>query len=91
MQHANSAKAKIVFKILSDILREERKKQNKSMRMLADEFDIQHSMISRLENAKNEAKLISIMTICAALGIKTSTVITRLEERLPKDFTLIDL
>lgn len=90
MQHSNTAKADIVIKTLADILREERELQNKSQRRLADEFDIQKSMISRLENAKNGPKLVSILTVCEALDILPSMLFEKLQERLPKGFSLID-
>lgn len=90
MQHSNSSKAHIIFEILAEIIKEERELQNKSQRRLADEFDIQKSMISRLENAKNEPKLVSILTVCEALDIKPSKLFEKLESKLPKDFSLID-
>ena len=90
MQHINTKKSKIIFEIFAEILREERESQHKSIRQLADEYDIQKSMISRLENAKNEPKLISILTICEALDIKPSEFFNKLESRLPQNFSLID-
>ncbi len=90
MQHSNSKKARIIFETLGLIIKEERVKQGKSQRVLAYEFDIQKSMLSRIENAINEPKLISIMTICEALGIKPSELFKRLEEKLPEDFSLIE-
>ena len=53
MQHLNSKKSELIFKALSEVLKEERIKQNKSIRILADEFDLQKSLISRLENCVN--------------------------------------
>jgi len=90
MQQANSKKSQIVFKILAEELKKERQKQNKSIRLLAYEFDIQTSLISRLENGVNEPKLISIWTVCEALGIKPSELLARIESKLPPDFNLID-
>jgi len=90
MQHANTKKAQIIFKILADLIREERMRRNKSQRVLADEYDIQKSMLSRIENGLNEPKLVSLMTICEALEIKMSELFAKLEERIPKDFSLID-
>ena len=90
MQYINTKKSKIIFEIFAEILREERESQHKSIRQLADEYDIQKSMISRLENAKNEPKLISILTICEALDIKPSEFFNKLESRLPQNFSLID-
>ena len=90
MQHVNSKKAKKVIKILAKLIKEERLKQNKSQRLLADEFDIPKSMLSRLENGINEPKLISLMSICEALNIKLSDLIKRLEFELSENFSLAD-
>ncbi len=90
MQHANSKKSKIIFQLLAQELKKEREKQEKSIRLLAYEFDIQPSLISRLENGVNEPKLISIWTVCEALGITPSELLKRLEAKLPEEFSLIE-
>ena len=90
MQHLNSKKSELIFKALSEVLKEERIKQNKSIRILADEFDLQKSLISRLENCVNEPKLISLWSVCQALGLKPSELMKRIEKYLPKDFSLIE-
>ena len=90
MQHSNSKKAQIFLETLGKVIREERLMQNKSQRILADEYDFQKSMLSRIESATNEAKIISLYTISEALGIKLSELITKVENTLPKDFTLIE-
>lgn len=90
MQHANTKKSAIIFEILAEELKKERESQNKSLRLLAYEYDIQMSLLSRLENGVNEPKLISIWTVCEALGIKPSELLKKIEDRLPEDFSLID-
>lgn len=90
MQHVNSKKAKIILEVLADTLRLEREKQNKSQRILADEYDIQKSLISRIENGKNEPKIISLWTICNALEIDISELFKKVESRLPSNFSLMD-
>lgn len=90
MQHVNSKKAKNVIKILAKLIKEERLRQNKSQRILADEFDIPKSMLSRLENGVNEPKIISLISICEALDIKLSDLIKKLENELSNDFFLMD-
>ena len=90
MQHLNSKKSELIFKALSEVLKEERIKQNKSIRILADEFDLQKSLISRLENCVNEPKLISLWSVCEALGLKPSELIKKKKKYLPKDFSLIE-
>ena len=66
------------------------KKQNKSLRLFFDEFDIQKSLLSRIENGVNEPKLISLWTISEALGIPISQLLKKVEKELPKDFSLIE-
>ncbi len=90
MQHSNTQKAQIYLEILGKVIKEERLRQNKSQRILADEFDFQKSMLSRIESAVNESKIISLCTISEALGIKLSELIRRVESQLPDDFTLIE-
>lgn len=90
MQHKNTEKAQIILDTLAEIIREERIAKNKSQRLLADEYDIQKSLLSRIENGNNEPKIISVFTICEALDIKVSTLFQKLEARLPENFSLID-
>ena len=90
MQHINTEKAKIAYVILGEIIAEQRLKRGKSQRVLADEYYLQKSMLSRLEHGLNEPKLASILSIYEALDIKPSELFKELEKRLPKDFSLID-
>lgn len=91
MQHVNSKDAQIIFKTLASILREEREKQGKSQRLLADEFALQHSLISRLEKGINEPRFISLWSVAEALGMKLSDLIKLVEENLPAGFSLLDI
>lgn len=88
MQHVNSKKAQKIIKVLAKLIKEERIKQNKSQRLLADEFDIPKSMLSRLENGINEPKLISLISVCEALNIKLSSLIKKLEDECLDNFCL---
>lgn len=90
MRQRESKKADLIFSLLAKELKTEREKQQKSIRLLAYEFDIQKSLISRLENGINEPKLISLWTLCEALNIKPSKLLKRVEEDLPEDFSLIE-
>ena len=90
MQHKFSEKADIVYKTLGKILIAERIGQYKSQRVLADEYDIQKSMVSRIENGANEPKLTTILIMCEALGLKPSELFKRLEEELPSDFSFLE-
>ena len=90
MQHLNTQKSTVVFEIMAKELKKERLKQGKSIRTLAYENGLPISLISRLENCKNEPKIISIFSICQVLGIKSSELIKRIESNLPRDFSFIE-
>ena len=90
MQHVNSKKAQKIIKVLAKLIKEERIKQNKSQRLLADEFDIPKCMLSRLENGINEPKLISLISVCEALNIKLSSLIKKLEDECLDNFCLYE-
>ncbi len=90
MQHANKKKSEIIIKALAKVIRQERENQNKSLRVLADEYDIPKSLLSRLENGINEPKLISIWTISEALNMPVSELIKLVENELPENFSLTD-
>lgn len=83
-------KSKIILELLAKTIKEERKFQNKSLRLLADEYDIQKSLLSRIENGVNESKIISIWVISEALGMPVSVLMKKVEDKLPKDFSLVE-
>ncbi len=89
MQHVNYKNAEIIIKTLAKVIKEEREKQGKSQRLLADECAFQRSLLSRLENGLNEPKLVSIWTIAEALQMKPSRLIGLVENKLPSGFSLI--
>lgn len=90
MRHSNTDKAKIIIDLLAQTIREEREKTKKSQRLLADEYDLQKSLVNRLENGINEPKIISLWSICDALDIKLSDLIKKVEKKLPNHFSLIE-
>jgi transcriptional regulator with XRE-family HTH domain len=81
-------KTKELFKITGFILRSLRKNQGKSLNLFSYENDLQKSMVSRLENGKNEPKLLSLWRISEALDIKMSEIFKYIEEELPEDWKL---
>ena len=46
--------------------------------------------MSRIENAKVDCKFITLWKIAEALGMKPSEFVKQLEDKLGKDFKLID-
>lgn len=89
MQHVNFKNADIILETLAGVIKEEREKQGKSQRLLADECSFQRSLLSRLENGLNEPKLVSVWTVAEALQMRPSNLIRLVENRLPKGFSLI--
>lgn len=75
---------------IGTVLKEERKKQNKSSRLLAYEYGLQTSLISRIENAQNDIKVTSLWAICEALNIPQDVFIKKIIKNLPENFTLTD-
>jgi transcriptional regulator with XRE-family HTH domain len=81
-------KTKELFKVTGFILRSLRKNRGKSLNLFSYENDLQKSMVSRLENGKNEPKLLSLWRISEALDIKMSEIFKYIEEELPEDWKL---
>lgn len=90
MQHKNSKKAKIVVDLLGQVIHEERVKLGKSQRLLADEYGVEKSLVNRMEKASNEPKIVSIFTVAELLGMKPSELLKRVEDRLPKGFSVLE-
>ena len=90
MQHLNKDKVEILIKSIAQTVKEQRQNLCKSQRLLADEFAIQKSLLSRLENANNEPKIGSLLMVAEALGISASEFFKMVEEKLPEDFKLLD-
>jgi len=88
MQHFDE-KHEDLFKATGNVIRRLRLKTGLSVNIFAYENDLQKSMISRLENGKNEPKLASLWKIAEALGIKPSDFIKEVELELSKDFKLL--
>lgn len=91
MQHKNFENTDILISAIAQVIKEQREVIGKSQRVLADEFAIPKSLLSRLENANNEAKIISLWAIAQALGMKMSDFVILVEKKLPKDFSLLEL
>ena len=60
------------------------------MLKLIYEYDRSRSNLNKIENSLTECKVVTLMKISEALGIKFSELAKKLEEKLGKDFTLID-
>lgn len=90
MQHDFKNK-QILYNAIAQVLLEERVKLGKSARLLAYEYDLQVSLISRVENAKNDVKITSLFAICEALNIPIDVFMVKVKNKLPKNFSLLDI
>lgn len=90
MQRTNFDRIKILVQVIADVIKEQRKSLLKSQRLFADEFEMQKSLLSRLENANNEPKIGSLWMISEAFGLKPSEFFKLVEQKLPKDFKILD-
>ena len=78
-------------KVLGSLLKEYREKAGYSSRnKFAGEYDLDDSNLGKIENARIEAKFVTILKISQAFGVKLSKVVEDLEQRLGEEFTLID-
>ena len=90
MQPKYSNKKQLILDAVGKVIVRERNKMGKSQRLFADEFDIQRSMICRLESAQNEPNLLSVWKIANAFGMKASAFLKLVENELGDDCSLID-
>ena len=77
---------KILAKNIADILKEIRHKKGKSLNLFCNEYSIPTSTLSDMENAKGNAKLISLYKILNAYGYDIVEFIRELNNRLPENF-----
>ena len=76
MQQGYSENSKLILKALAKVISDRRKAIDKSQRLLAYEYGMQSSLISRIESASNDPKFLSIWAISEALGLKMSELLT---------------
>ncbi len=89
MQYKN--KNLYLTKNLGEIIKNERiKNANISLSKLAYEYDINKGGLSKIENGLVDCKFTTLWKIAEALGMKYSELVILVEEKIDKDFKLID-
>lgn len=86
MQHKFTEKEKIILQAISLVIKERLSVLNKSQRLLGYENGVQPSFISRMK-----PKIFSIWELSNALEMKPSEFFKLVEDKLPENFTLLDL
>jgi transcriptional regulator with XRE-family HTH domain len=78
-------------KILGDYISEYRTHNTSlSCNKMEEEYDFSRGSLNRIENGNVDCKFITLWKIAEALGMKPSEFVKQLEDKLGKDFKLID-
>lgn len=86
MQQQKDRISKIIGKIVKNI----RLKQNKSISLISAEIGMTKSMWADLEKGIKDPQLSTIIRIAEALNTPTSEIIKTLENKLGKDFSMLE-
>ena len=89
MQHKNEITLHLV-KQFGALVKNERIKLNKSLRLLANEYELDSGNLSRIENGQIDTKLTMLWRISEALEIPLSSLIKKVEDELGDDFHIIE-
>ena len=91
MQHKDENTLKL-RDILGDVFKTLRKQKEKEItrNKLEDEYGLGKNTVQRVEDALYDCKIITAWKISEALGVKLSDVIKKAEDKLGKDFSLIE-
>lgn len=89
MQEGYTTNKKVLQKALSDIIRQHRQAQMKSISIVSDEIGMTKSMWADLEKAVKDPQLTTLWRISEGLNLPLSTIIIELEKKLGKEFSLI--
>jgi len=79
-------KKKIIREIAGKILKRLRK--DKSLYLLAMEYEISTSLLNNLERGLKDPQLTTVFKLSEALGVRASEFIRMIEDELPEGFTL---
>ncbi len=89
MQEGYTTNKKVLQKALSEIIRQHRQAQMKSISIVSDEIGMTKSMWADLEKAVKDPQLTTLWRISEGLNLPLSTIIIELENKLGKEFSLI--
>lgn len=79
-------KKKLIRKAVGKILKRLRK--DKSLYLLAMEYEISTSLLNSLERGLKDPQLTTVFKLSEALGVSASNFIKMIEKELPEGFTL---
>lgn len=88
MQDKISEKKQLILNALASTLKELR--QGKSQFIFSSENDISISIISMVERGLKDPQLTTVFKLAEACNVNVSTFISKISEKLPPDFSLIE-
>lgn len=89
MQHKNEKTAELAI-VIGEIIKELRQSRQYSINRFSREYDLDVGNTSRIEKGAIEVKVVTLWKIAEAMNINLSELIKLVEERLGKNFHLID-
>ena len=89
MQEGYTTNKKVLQKALSEIIRQHRQAQMKSISIVSYDIGMTKSMWADLEKAVKDPQLTTLWRISEGLNLPLSTIIIELENKLGKEFSLI--
>jgi len=90
MQEANKKNKSIYKNALGEIVKKYRLEKNKSISLISAEIGMTKSMWADLEKGIKDPQLSTLIRIAEGMNITASQIIEELEQKLGKNFTLID-
>ena len=70
------------YKLMVDLLREERISHHLTQEQLASKLNIKQSVISKIETCERRIDFIELRQICLAIGLSLINFINKFEERI---------
>ncbi|MDD3593068.1 MAG: helix-turn-helix transcriptional regulator [Candidatus Gastranaerophilales bacterium] len=89
-QNDKYTKKEILLRTVGKIIKEKRKQKGKGILLLAYEYDIPSSSLDKVEKGLRDPQLTTLWRIANALDMTFGEFIATLEQKLPKDFQLIE-
>ena len=90
MQHKDENTLKLRY-ILGNVFKDIRENNGSITRnKLEDEYGLGKNTVQRVEDALYDCKIITAWKMSEALGVKFSDIIKTIEEKLDKNFSLIE-
>lgn len=86
----NNFRKKLLLKTIGEIVKDKRQTLNKGILLLSYEYDIPNTSLAQLEKGNRDVQITTLWKLSEALGMTFPEFVKEIEQRLPKNFKLID-